>query len=131
MCVLFLDEQPWLLFAILARQAHECPKATQLVSFKLKLQLARMIGPGRIAADDPGSPVPYDDFSGTVLPGGNIALELVVGNRMVFNMDSHTLDGRIQTGSFGHGPAFHGAVHFQAKVIVQGDRKSTRLNSSH
>ncbi|MNT70851.1 hypothetical protein D3C72_2092800 [compost metagenome] len=38
---------------------------------------------------------------------------------MVFHLHRHALVVRIVAGAFRHGPAFHRAIEFQTKVVVQ------------
>src|SRR5664279_5859997 len=40
---------------------------------------------------------------------------------MVLDLDRHAFVLGIETRSFGHGPALHGAVQFEAEVVMQAD----------
>src|SRR5690606_19539760 len=69
-------------------------------------------------------------FSRPVLSFGNLAFELVVGNRVIFYMDGHTLVSRIEAGSLGYGPPFHRAIQFQPEVVMQAPGPVFLYNTS-
>ena len=115
-----LDQQPRLLaLSALALHAHQRPVALEFFTMQRKLELAGFQPLYRIAQRHPDATVPDDDRTGSILSGRNGALKIGVRERVVFNLDGHAFDRRIQAGAFGHCPAFQRACQFQPKVVVQ------------
>ena len=117
--VFFLDQQPGRLFFSLALHADQHPFALQFVTCKAELQIAVPVTGARVAHRFPRAAVPDDDLAGAILLGGDFAFEDVVGHRMVFYLDRHALDLRIQARAFGNRPALHGALEFEPEVVMQ------------
>ena len=73
----------------------------------------------RILKRNPDSLVPDDNFTRPILSSWNLALESIVGNGMIFDVNGHALIIRIEARSLGNSPAFHGALKLQPEVIMQ------------
>jgi len=84
----FLDEQPGRLAAVVpaAMHAHQRPAALEFVSVQGELQLALAQPLDGIVHGFPPALVPDDHPAGTVLALGNLALERVVRQGMVFDL---------------------------------------------
>ena len=121
--VAVLDQQPGgFRFAGARLHAHQRPQAGELGAVQAELQLA--LGQagarrGYAAGGLPAAAVPDDDAPAAVLPGRNLALEVVVVDRVVFDLHRQPLVARVQARALGHGPAVHGAVQLQPQVVMQ------------
>src|SRR5262245_4374480 len=70
--VLFLDEEPGLAFAVAvlaAADAHEVPRAVELLAVQLELEPALAVALVRVGLRHPDAAVPEHDRAGAVLPG--------------------------------------------------------------
>src|SRR2546428_11374106 len=75
--------------------------------------------PHLIAFGAPRSSVPQPDRSRAVLIFRDHALEVAVGQRMIFDVDGEPLVRRIETRSLRHRPAFERAVELETEVVMQ------------
>src|SRR5690606_20266173 len=73
----------------------------------------------RIAHGAPGALVPDNDRATAILPLGDLALEAVVADGMVLDMDGQGLHRRVERWPLGHGPAEHHAIEFEPEVVMQ------------
>ncbi|MCY1516203.1 hypothetical protein D9M68_508230 [compost metagenome] len=120
--VALLEEDPR--FRLVARpgDADQLPAAGQLFAGQVEHQLAGCHARTRVADRRPRAAVPDNDRAGTVLFRWNLAFEIRIVERMVFDMDGHALFGRVVAGPLGHGPAQQHAVQFEPEIVVQAPR---------
>ena len=119
--VALLDEQPLLAVrrGVLALEPNQRPTPHQLVAAQLEQQLAALealverLQLGVLAA------IPHDDVAGAVVAVWNAALELGIGEGMVFHLHGEALVVRIGRGPLGHRPGAQHAIHLQAHVPMQ------------
>ncbi|MNN56071.1 hypothetical protein D3C81_1709820 [compost metagenome] len=93
-----------------------------LVAVQSKLQIAGRQRLARIGRGWLGLPRPFipdDDLARAILFLGDRAFKTRIRNRMVFHLHGHAFVARVVAGAFRHGPAFHRAIEFQPKIIVQ------------
>ena len=118
--VVRLDQQPVVaLFAGALAQAHEMPGAVQLAAVEVEGEMAFLETLVRIVVWGPSAAVPHHDRAAAILALRNGALEGVVFDRMIFDLDGKALLARHQTGTTRHRPAFHDAIEFEAQVVMQ------------
>src|ERR1019366_6238865 len=91
----------------------------ELLAFERERQMAFGVAFVRVASRLPTAAIPDHDRAATVLTLGDRALERVVFDRMILDMDGQPLLTRHQARSAGDGPAFHHAVELQAQIVVQ------------
>ena len=120
--VLLLDQQPRLLLFAVALHPHQHPAAVQLVAAQLELQVAVAIALARVAVGQPGALVPDDHLAGAVLLRRDRALERVVRDRVVLDVNRHAPVVRVEARPLRHRPALHRAVELEAEVVVQPRR---------
>src|SRR5690606_9456343 len=70
----------------------------------------------------PAAVIPDHHLASTILAFRNRAFEFAVSQRMIFHLDGHAFDGRVEAGAFGDGPTLEGALEFQPKVVMQPPR---------
>src|SRR5262249_31515220 len=73
----------------------------------------------RIGFRLPMAAVPDHDRPATVFSLRDRPLEFVVGDWVIFDLDSQPLFARHEAWSTRHRPAFHHAVEFEPQVVVQ------------
>jgi hypothetical protein len=66
--------------------------------------------------------IPDDHFARAIISLGDLALELRVFERMVFGLNSEPFIPGIHRRAFWHGPGFHHAIYFQAKIVMKAAR---------
>src|SRR5689334_19884855 len=76
----------------------------------------------RIVLRRPGAMVPDHHGAAAVLALGNDALELVVFDRMIFDVDGEALVARHEARTARHRPAHHHTVEFQPEIVMQPGR---------
>ena len=102
--------------------ANQRPVALQLFAVQFELELAGAIAFARVAERLPGAAVPHDDGARAVLLGRDHAFEFAVLQRVVLDMDGHSLVVWIEARSLRHSPAFQRTVELEPEVIVQPAR---------
>ena len=95
--------------------------ALELLAVEAELEFALVDGPRRVVGflRLPSAPVPDDHVAAAVLAFGNDALEVEIGDRVVFDMNGHAAVLGIERRSLGHSPADQHVVHLEAEVVVQ------------
>src|ERR1700730_7933740 len=95
------------------------PSPFELLAVELEDQMAFPITLVGIAHRMPMAAIPDHDGPAAVLALGNRALERVVFDRVILDVDCQALVARNQARPAGHGPALHHAVKLESKVVVQ------------
>ena len=105
--VIFVQQQPLVRVLASAPATHENKPALELVAVNVSMQLAGGDGFDRILGlvRHPGARIPHDHVAAAVLAGRDDALEVDVLDRMIFDVDSQPLRGRVQGRPVGHRPA--------------------------
>ena len=63
--------------------------------------------------------VPKHDGAGAIVAGGNGAFEFAIIDGVIFDFDGEPAVAVFRGKTFGHGPGFQDAVHFEAEIVVQ------------
>jgi hypothetical protein len=74
---------------------------------------------GRVAEQLERSAIPKHDAAAAVLALGDVALEISVFERVIFDVDGQDLGERFERGAFGDGPGFQRAVDLKTEIVVQ------------
>src|SRR5450631_1859064 len=77
----------------------------------------------RIVLWHPGAAVPDHDRAAAIFALRDCAFELVVVNRMVFDLHGETFFTRHQAGAASHRPALHDAIEFEPQIVMQPPRR--------
>jgi len=124
-CVLVFgfDQKPRLLFLSRpAVHAHEMPAPVQLLALKAEIEMTFLVSGVRVTLRIPLPAIPNHDRAGAVLRRGDGALECVVFDRMIFDVDRQAFFARNEAWAARHGPALHYSPEFQPQVVVQPPR---------
>ncbi len=118
--VLLLDEQPLVALAAIFH-ADQGEFAGELFAVQAELEIAALdLGlAGCVAEQIEGAAVPEHHAAAAVLAFGDVAFEISVVERMIFDVDGEGFGERLKRGAFGDGPGFERAVDFEAEVVVQ------------
>ena len=73
----------------------------------------------RIAFRLPGAPVPEHHRAAAILAFRDCPLEGAVSQGMILGPHRQPLVGRVEAGTFGHGPAQQNAVQLQPEIVMQ------------
>src|SRR6266851_7977353 len=98
---------------------HQRPAALELLAIELEFEMSLGVARDRVAFRDPRSPVPQQYRTAAVLLLGNDPFEGSVLDRVVLDVHRQTLVGRVETGTFGYGPAQQHAVELETKIVVE------------
>ena len=109
--------------ALARAHAHEMPAAAEFLALEIEDEVALGVGLVRIAVGDPASPIPDHDGAAAILAIRDRALEGVVFDRMILDVDGKTLFVRIEARAARHRPALHHAVEFEPQIVVQPPRR--------
>src|SRR5262249_41081890 len=113
-----LDEEPVLAAAILFARlhAHEHELAVEAIAMQSEFEVA--FGEAFVGIADrlPDAAVPDHHRTCAIFAFGNAPLEAAIFERMVLGHDRKSLLARVQTGAFGHGPAFEHALMLETKI---------------
>src|SRR6185437_2234456 len=110
--------------------AHEMPPAVQFGPLQREIEMPLVIPPVRIAVGNPFAAVPDHDRAADVLALRDRALEFVVFDGVILDVNGEAVLAEHETGTFGHRPAFHDPIELQAEVIVQAPRRMFLDNES-
>ena len=102
--------------------AHKVPAAAQLFALEREIEMALGIALMRIALGHPAAAIPDHHRAAAVLALRNGALECIVFDGVVLDMDGEALFAGVEARPPGHRPALHDAVEFQAQIVVQPSR---------
>src|SRR5262249_32981500 len=118
MFVPLLDEEPVLAAAILFARlhAHEHELAVEAIAMQSEFEVAFGEAFVRIADRLPDAAVPDHHRTCAIFAFGNDPLEAAIFERMVLGHDRKSLLARVQTGAFGHSPAFEHALMLATKI---------------
>jgi hypothetical protein len=118
-----LDQQPRLLaFAASAIHAHEVPAAAQLLPIKREVEMTLLVALVRVALGVPMAAVPDHHGAAAILSLRDRALEAVVFDRMILDMDREPLLAGNEARTARHRPALHHAVELEPQIIMQAAR---------
>ena len=122
--VLLVQQQPALLARVVHRRPDEDELPLQLLAVQLHVELAVAHRVDRVAALAlvvvvPGAGVPHDDVAAAVLARGDDALEVVVLQRVVLDVERRAAYRRVERGALRDGPAGEDPAHLQTEVVVQ------------
>ena len=118
--VIRLDQQPGILLVLRPlAHAHQMPSAFELLAVEPEVQAALAIILVWIALRIPAAAIPDHDGAAAILTLRDRALERVVLDRMVLDMDRQALFARDQARPARHGPALHHPVELEPQIIVQ------------
>jgi hypothetical protein len=121
--VIGLDQQPGLLPLLCARaDAHKMPATLELLAVEREGQPTLLQSPVRIAFRMPAAAIPDHDRAGAITLRYR-ALELVVVDRMVLDLDREALLGWIKAGPAGYRPALHDPVELEPQIIMETARR--------
>ena len=115
-----LDQKPRLLPLAGPRvHAHQMPMAVKLVAVQLEVEMALLHGLVRVFVRRPGALVPDHHRAAAILALGDDALELVVFDRMIFDVDGEPLVAGHEARPARHRPAHHHAIEFKPQIVMQ------------
>src|ERR1700704_3817814 len=118
-----LDEQPvGLGLAGTAAHADQVPGAPELLAVEREGQMTLLEALMRIAVRLPDPPIPDHDRAAAVFALRDRALEFVVLDRVILDLDREALLARNKARAAGDGPALHDAVELEPKVVMQPAR---------
>src|SRR5579864_1012513 len=121
--VLALDQEPVVVaVARLRAQPHQMPTAAQFLALKLEFQMALGEAFVRVALGMPVAAVPDHHGATAILSLRNRALELVIFDGMILDMDGKPLVVGIKTWAAGDSPAFHHTVELEPQIVMQPTR---------
>ena len=115
-----LDQEPRLL-PLAGPLAHpdQMPATAKLVAFQAEFEVTLLVSLVGVALRKPLPPVPYHHRSAAVLALRDRALERVVFDRVILDMDREALFSRHHAWAAGHRPALHHAVELQPQIVMQ------------
>ena len=102
--------------------AHQVPAAVSFLPASVKSRWPFFIALVRIALRRPGAAVPDHHRAAAVLALRDGALEVVVFDRMILDVDGEPLVARHEARAARHRPAHHHAVELEPQVVVQPRR---------
>src|SRR5437868_13573348 len=73
----------------------------------------------RVIGGSPLAAIPDIDVSRAVLPGRNVALEVCVVERVIFDVNREPALAHFLARSFGHRPTFQDTIELQPKIVMK------------
>ena len=122
--VLAFDQQPIVVTvaACPRAHAHQMPAAVQLLAVEIENEMALGVALVRIAFGKPAAAIPDHHGAAAIFAFGDRALEGVVFDRMILDMDGEAFFIGIEARAAGHRPALHHAVEFEPQIVMQPPR---------
>src|SRR6476659_5638337 len=99
------------------------PAPMELLPFKREIELALGVAPVRIAIRDPAPAIPDHHGAATVLALRDRALEGVVLDRMILDVNRKPLFAGNEAGPSRHRPALHHPIELKAQIVMQPRRR--------
>src|SRR5262249_18200226 len=121
--VVRLDQQPGVLaFTGAPMQAHQIPAPVQLLAVEPKRETAFAIARLRVAFRIPAAAVPDHHRAAAILALRDRALEGVVFDRVILDVNREPLLAWHEARAAGYRPALHDAAELEPQVVVQAAR---------
>src|SRR5262245_23685645 len=95
------------------------PATVEFLALQRECQVALGQTAVGVAFSQPMATIPDHDRAAPILTLRNGPFEFVVGDRVIFDLDSQAFFSRYQTRPARHCPAFHYPVEFETQIIVQ------------
>src|SRR5581483_11286485 len=115
--VLTLDEEPIVVAVVAAgAHAHQMPAAVKLLAVEIENEVTFGVALVRIAFGKPAALIPDHDRAAAVFALGDRALEAVVFDRVVLDVDGEALFVGFEARAAGHGPALHHAIELEPQI---------------
>src|SRR5579862_2388672 len=122
--VLALDQQPVVAALLRSRaQPHQMPAAVQFLAVEIEGQMPLGQPLVRIALGRPMTAIPDHHGTSAIFALRDGALEAVVLDRVVLDMDGKTLLAGIEARAARDRPAFHDAVELEPQIVMQPPRR--------
>ena len=121
--MLFYEKPVVAFFARPAMHSYQVPAAAELFALKGECEMALCQAFVWIAFRLPMATVPDHDRAATIFTLRDRAFEFVIGYRMILNLHCQPLFAWHQARAARHRPAFHHAVEFETKIVMQSSRR--------